>query len=215
GEDLAGEWLVDGLAARGVDTSRVRPSPRPTGTAFITVADGGENQIVVSPGANADLDLTAAGLGDFDVVLAQLEVGPVVAARAVALARRLVLNAAPSADLDDATLAACSVVIVNEVESERLDLARLAHCVLTLGARGAVHLAHGREVARSAPPPVEAVDTVGAGDVFCAAYALAVAEGSDDQSALDFAVDAGALATTAPGAQGALPTREEVRRCRR
>ncbi len=49
-------------------------SARPTGTAFITVDATGENEIVVSRGANADLDLSHVDLDPFDVVLAQMEV---------------------------------------------------------------------------------------------------------------------------------------------
>jgi ribokinase len=215
GADDEGDWLVAGLRARGVDVSRVSRSPRPSGAAFITVAVDGENQIVVSPGANRELDLADAPLEGFDVVLASMEVDPSVIGQAATRARRLVLNAAPAGDVDAHTLRACAAVIVNEVESARLDVASLARCVVTLGADGAVHLARGSEVARSRPPVVEVVDTVGAGDVFCAAYGVALAEGMADQAALDFAVAAGALATRARGAQGALPTRAQVEECRR
>ncbi len=213
GHDAPGQWLLGELAGRGVDVSRVRRSSRPTGSAFITVAPDGENQIVVAPGANADLDLTGAELGEYDVVLTQLEAGPGPVAWVAAHARRCILNAAPATSLDADIAARCAVVIVNEVESASLDLAGLDHVVVTLGARGAVHLARGREVARAAAPLVRAVDAVGAGDVFCAAYAVLFAEGAAPEEALRFAVAAGALATLAPGAQGSLPTREEVREC--
>jgi ribokinase len=65
-------------------------------------------------------------------------------------------------------------------------------------------------VARADALEIEPVDTVGAGDVFCAAYALMWAKGSSAHDALDYAVTAGSLATLALGAQGALPTDEEV-----
>jgi ribokinase len=210
GDDAAGEWLIEGLAALGVDVARVQRSARPTGTAFVTVAPGGDNQIVVSPGANDALDVASADLGSFDVVLAQMEVGPRTVADAAARSSRLVLNAAPAEGLDEATLAACAVVIANEVEAASLDVARLAHCVVTLGSRGAVHWARGVEIARAPARDVHPVDTVGAGDVFCAAYALAFAEGAEANAALRFAVAAGSLATLGHGAQGALPTRAEV-----
>jgi ribokinase len=210
GEDAAGEWLLDVLGGHRVITSLVLRSSRPTGTAFITVAMGGENEIVVSPGANADLDITDADVEGYDVVLAQMEVGPRVVAQAASRARRFILNAAPAGELDDALLAASDVVIANQVEAASFDVASLSHCVLTLGARGAVHLAHGREVARARAPQLTPIDTVGAGDVFCGAYALRFAEGAEPADALRFAVIAGSLATLARGAQGALPTRAEV-----
>lgn len=211
GRDEAGDWLLEGLGAHGVDVSRVSRSARPTGVAMITVAEGGQNQIVVAAGANRDLDLSAVDLESFEVVLCQLEVDGEVVAETARRAARLVLNVAPAVAVDPAALRAAEVVIANETEAEALDLRELRHCVVTLGARGAVRLERGWEVARALPPPVEPVDTVGAGDVFSAAYALQCALGADADEALRYAVVAGSLATQSRGAQGALPTDEEVR----
>ncbi len=212
GEDASGEWLASRARELGVDVSLLQRSTRPTGAAFITVDRDGENEIVVSPGANADLDLAGVDLGVFDVVLAQLEVPLAVVDDAARRGRALVLNAAPASAVDPATLERCAVVIANEREAADLDLAALAHCVVTLGALGAATYEHGREVARAVPPPAEPVDTVGAGDVFCAAYTAQFARGASREEALRFAVVAGTLATRDVGAQGALPTREEVER---
>jgi ribokinase len=104
----------------------------------------------------------------------------------------------------------CAVVIANELEAHGLALEELAHCVVTRGSRGAVHYSFGEVVAEATPPSVQVVDTVGAGDVFCAAYSSRFALHDDPRRALRFAVTAGALATTAPGAQGSLPTTKEV-----
>ena len=211
GDDEAGDWLHAVLAAHGVDLELVQRSPRPTGTAFITVEDGGENEIVVSSGANADLDLSGVALESFDVVLAQMEVARHIVDEVARRAALLVLNVAPAGEVDPDTLARCSVVVANEIEAEQFDLGAIEHCVITLGERGAVHYRRGREVTRARAPRVEPVDTVGAGDVFCAAYALQVARHAAPDEALEFAVGAGSLATLALGAQGALPTEEEVR----
>lgn len=210
GNDDEGEWLLDGLGARGVDLTHVQRSRRATGTAFITIDAVGENQIVVAPGANTELDLVGVDLTLYDVVLAQLEIAPSVVAQAATRATRFVLNAAPVVDVDADTLARCAVVIVNEHEAESLDLATLEHCVVTLGSRGAARYTRGRLVARAEAARVETLDTVGAGDVFCAAYAVALARGESDEDCLRFASVAGSLATRQPGAQGALPTEEEV-----
>ena len=210
GDDELGRWLSASLGQRGADTSLLQRSDRPTGTAFITVDANGENQIVVAPGANAELDLDAVDLEGFDVVLAQMEVSAELIDELARRTSTLVLNVAPARPVSAATLTRCAVVIANELESRSLALEELAHCVVTRGARGARHYSFGEVVAESRPPVVDVVDTGGAGDVFCAAYAARYALNDDPQNALAFAVTAGALATTALGAQGSLPTTEEV-----
>ena len=210
GTDDAGAWLLSELARHGVDLSLVQRSARASGTAFITLDRHGENQIVVAPGANADLDLSGVDLAGFDVVLAQMEVAQSVIDDAARASRSFILNVAPAAPVDPDMLARCAVVIANEIEAQSLDLASIEHCVLTLGARGAVHYRRGREVVRASALAVVPVDTVGAGDVFCAAYAVQFARGASPDEALRFAVAAGSLATLAVGAQGALPSRTEV-----
>lgn len=210
GEDEAGEWLVQGLRRYGVDVTLVQRGNRPTGTAFVTIDRGGENQIVVSPGANADLDVSGVAWDHFDVVLAQLEVAPHVIDEAALRSRVFVLNVAPATPVRAETLARCAVVVANELEAERLELAALEHCVVTLGSRGAVHYQRGREVARAPAPAMDPVDTVGAGDVFCAAYATQFARHAPAAEALRFAVTAASLATRAAGAQGSLPSPKEV-----
>jgi ribokinase len=61
GDDQAGRELLTSLAAPGVDGSRVRVVEGvPSGTACVTVSEDGENQIVVSAGANARLTPTTS-----------------------------------------------------------------------------------------------------------------------------------------------------------
>ncbi len=210
GRDESAEWLLDALRGLGVHDELISRSPRPTGTAFITVDDHGENEIVVSRGANADLDLADVDLEPFDVVLASMEVAAAVLDDAARRSRRFILNVAPALPVNPETLDSCAVVIANEGEAESLSLATIEHCVVTMGAKGAVHFQRGREVARVAAPAIDPVDTVGAGDVFCAAYAVMWARGWPARDVLSYAVTAGAIATLALGAQGALPTHEEV-----
>jgi len=57
---------------------------------------------------------------------------------------------------------------------------------------------------------VLAVDTTGAGDAFCAALGVLIAEGADLDDAVRFAVAAGSASCTRPGTSTSMPTRAEV-----
>jgi ribokinase len=57
---------------------------------------------------------------------------------------------------------------------------------------------------------IEPVDTVGAGDTFCGYFAAALASGEGIAGAVGLANRAAALACLKPGAQPAIPTRDEV-----
>ena len=81
--------------------------------------------------------------------------------------------------------------------------------MIKLGALGTYYaVPQGGEFVR--PFPVQAVDSVAAGDAFNGALAVSLAEGKELSEAVRFASAAGALATTKYGAQDSMPTREEV-----
>jgi ribokinase len=234
GDDQAGRELLASLEADGVDTAHVRAVDGvPSGAAFITVSQDGENQIVVSPGANARLAPehvadAGAALRAAAVTLLQLEVPPEAVAAAVRAARgRVVLNPAPVRALPDGLLAEVDVVVPNRVELAQLaegpipgtveEAAGLAGrlparaAVVTLGADGALVVEDGR--ASHVPAvPVRPVDTTAAGDAFCGGLADALAGGADLRDAARWAVRVAAAACTRPGAQASLPTPEEARR---
>jgi ribokinase len=73
-----------------------------------------------------------------------------------------------------------------------------------------VLLEDGDEVARAAPPPVEAVDGTAAGDAFTACLLVSLLEGRAREEALRRACAAGAVAASRPGAQPSLPTAAEI-----
>jgi ribokinase len=233
GDDQAGRDLLASLEADGVDSSHVRVVDGvPSGAAFITVSEDGENQIVVSPGANARLtaeDVGAAGaaLREAAVTLLQLEIPlEAVAAAARTAGGRVVLNPAPVRALPEKLLEEVDVLVPNRVELAQLAAApvpgtveeatRLAGrlparaVVVTLGADGALVVEHGH--ASHVPAvPVRPVDTTAAGDAFCGGLADALAAGAALQDAAGWAVRVAAAACTRPGAQASLPTPAEVR----
>jgi ribokinase len=216
-DSLADEALCL-LRAEGVDLSACAvDEAAATGVALIAVAAGGENQIVVAPGANAAFSpqrLVHAAQG---ALICQLELPLATVAKAVAAAGGFVcLNLAPAAPMPPETLARADLIVVNETEAafygSALDgLPGLV--AVTRGAKGAALYRAGLQIAVAAPPPVTALDTTGAGDAFVAALTLALLEGQAPETALRFACAAGALAATRPGAQPSLPTRAEVDAC--
>jgi ribokinase len=194
----AAEALV-GLRAAGVDLD-VREVETPTGVAIILVAADGENVIVVVPGANAAVTGNSAA-GN---VLCQLEIPDDAVREARAHAEWLCVNAAPARPL----VVEADLVVANRYEAEVIGPQPLL--AVTLGEEGAILLEHGREVARVAPPKVDAVDGTAAGDAFTACLAVSLLEGRERKDALVRACAAGALAASRFGAQPSLPTADEV-----
>jgi ribokinase len=226
-----GRFIVDALSAAGVDASAVRTDDPVAGNAFVLVADGGENAIVIAPESNARLDpadvatfLSAAAPGD--LLLVQNECAGLRQALAAARAGglRAWFNAAPADDgLRALDLSSLDGLFVNETEAEALTgerdpsraldalAARLpaATVVVTLGAAGALLRAPGLHAAH-AGYRVRAVDTVGCGDAFVGAFLAAIVAGHGHEAALAWGNAAGALAARRPGAMPSLPSQAEV-----
>ncbi len=233
GGDSHGAWLRDNLAAAGCDVDGVGVDPSvSSGMAFIQVDDGGQNQIVLVPGANGSFgaEAFAGHLGRFtsaDAVLLQLEVPMdtvVAAARAARAAGAVVLlDPAPAQPLPDHLYPLIDWLTPNQSELVALAGAageagarvlrdRGAHNVIVkMGAAGAlVVTAAGATLVPAFN--VTAVDTTAAGDVFNAAFAIALVEGQAPVDAAGFAAAAAAVSVTRRGAQPSLPTRAETLR---
>jgi ribokinase len=214
GSDALATLAQSGLDDAGVDLSGVaQDASADTGMALIVVDGAGENQIVVVPGANAALTpdtVRSAEVGAVDAVLCQLEIPDEPLAEAARAAAGLFcLNAAPARPVPAEVLGRTDLVVVNRHELDAL--AEQPHLVaLTLGAEGAVLLEDGEDVARAAPPKVEAVDGTAAGDAFTSCLVVSLLEGRDREEALRRACAAGAIAASRPGAQPSLPTAAEV-----
>jgi ribokinase len=196
GADPDGRLLTEALDRAGVDTLAVEQVSAPTGTALIVIDSEGENQIAVAPGANAMVSLERADFSDGGPVLAQLEIAVETVLEA---ARRttgfFALNAAPAQALPAALLERCDLVIVNESEYELIPELRSAKRVaVTYGAGGASMYAQGVKTAHAPATRTSVVNSVGAGDAFCAALVLALASGLDEENSLAAACAVGAAA---------------------
>jgi ribokinase len=203
GRDPFADEALAGLREARV-TLELAVSDESTGVAVIQVDDEGETTIAVASGANAAVRVSE--LPPHDAVLSQLEVpDEAVLAAWEACTGLFCLNAAPARPIAvDADL-----TVVNRHELETLRR-RDGLVALTLGAEGAVLLDDGDELARAAPPAVDAVDGTAAGDAFAACLLVSVLEGRAEDEALRRACAAGALAASRFGAQPSLPTAVEV-----
>jgi len=231
GDDESGNAYRDHLIAEGIDTTNLVATPDiATGSAFITVDDAGENSIVVHPGANHALtpemiDAAAPAFSDADVLLLQLECPLPAVKRAAELAvecgAMVIINPSPWNDaLRDAGIPV-DIFILNESETRSLtgrDPATFDGdpadygcntMIITRGARPTLAICADGTF-EFAPPTVTPIDTVGAGDTFAGAFAVARAEGRPLREAVEFANHAAALAILRPGAQTAIPTRDQI-----
>jgi ribokinase len=233
GKDSDGEAYRQHLAAHGIDAASLVTDPGvPTGTAFLGVEDSGENAIVINPGANhalrpEHLDQHRDLFRQASHVLLQLEIPFETLRHACRLARQhdvtIVINPSPWSDDFDTTDIPCDILVVNEHEAasflghqhfkpspELLKDLHLQTLVITHGAGATLVVSQNGEAFESLPPAVTPVDTVGAGDAFTGAFAVALAEGQSLEKAVRFANTAASLSILQPGAQGATPTRREI-----
>ena len=231
GDDDFGRRLLAALREEGVDHQGVRvTADAPTGLAMISVDHAGENIITVAPGANHEVGeeqvAVAAGHGGILVICAEIPVPAIKAA--LTQAGRCILNLAP-APPDAAAIVAAGVdwLVVNETEAAAVlgrpvsglaEAGQAAAALITAGARHAVVTAGAHGAALAGPDAtatisafrVDAVDTVGAGDTFVGALAVALAAGIPAAEAVRAAAAAGATAATRPGAQAGMPRPADI-----
>ncbi len=230
GTDANAEPATALLRDAGVDLAHVEDVDDVTGLAVITVAAGGENTVLVVPGANAlvggeYVQRHAAAIEAAELVLLQGEIPADGFARAVELAcGRVVVNLAPVVDVPREALLRADPLMANEHEAglilqqlgldgagtpeelaRRLLDAGFASVVLTLGSAGAL-VASGGELTHIESPNVDAVDTVGAGDAFAGAFCHRILAGDSMMDAARFACRVGAFSVTRPGAQPSYPS---------
>lgn len=236
GDDAFGELVTSSLEGHGVRLQHVRTVPGQTGIAHIRVA-GGENDIVIVAGANAELgraqlDEAFAALGDrVAVLLTQLEVPLAATLAAVRLAREagltVILDPAPARALPDELWPLIDVIKPNETEAALLtgitvDSAESAAAagrwfvergtgaaIITMAGAGSV-LVTADGVSEHPPLAVEVVDTTAAGDAYAGHLAAAIAAGASLEEAVRRAGAAGAVTVTRRGASASLASAAEV-----
>ena len=239
GDDSFGPQLRQALEDVGVKTEAVKSVPGSSGVALITIGSGGENNIVVVPGANAlltpeQLEEATPILRQAGFILAQLEIpletveylGKFAAKNGIPL----ILDPAPARDLPSSLLKKVNWLTPNEIETEILvkgtvradDRASTEnaaeqllatgpqHVLLKLGAQGCLIAELGRPQQLISAFPIEAVDSTAAGDAFNAAFAVALLRGDSPSESAKFACAVAAISVSRHGAQPSMPTLEEV-----
>jgi ribokinase len=212
----------------------------PTGLAVVLRGPAGASTIVVAPGTNhalsaADVVANADPIRTAEAVLVQSEIrDEPLAATAELVTGLLVVNPAPARVLPRALLERADLLVPNELEllqlhagltgrpqlpAEGASIAALAACaravmpntpvVVTLGSKGCL-VVEGAKTEHIPAQPVDAVDSTGAGDAFCAAITHAWVGGDSLQDAARFGNLAAAQAVLRMGAMASLPRLVDV-----
>lgn len=237
GDDAVGRSIIADLASEGVEVADMLvQSGALSPMSAILVDARGERQVVAYPGETLTRDagwLVPALFAHAAVVLADVR-WVEGAAQALRLARALHIPGVLDADLaTHEALAALVPLADHAVFSEpglqayapgvpvEAALRQALHvgariAVVTLGERGLAYLAgEDAPLQTLAAYPVQAVETLGAGDVFHGAYALALAQGEPLETALDLASAAAACKCRKAGGRIGIPARQEVLALRR
>lgn len=235
GHDDFGAQRLSGLIDEGINTSAVAiRDGAPSGVTLITVEEStGQNRIAYVPGATMtvtpDEAKTSVNRLKPRVLMTTLELPADTIAAAIAAVRgsggKVLLNATPEPEGGRRFLGDIDCLIVNEPETSALlgqskipDWTAAAEAmratgpdwvIITLGSAGAIATFGGKH-AQVKPPQIEVVDTTGAGDALCGAFAAAIAAGSTPEQALKRGVAAGSAACATAGAQRSMPTSSQI-----
>ncbi|MCS7464207.1 ribokinase [Paenibacillus doosanensis] len=238
GNDSYSRDIVFGLRNYRVDTDRIMQKKSDIGTAFIAVEESGQNNIVISEGANGcltveDLKDLPELFGPSSVLLVQNEIPWTCTRAALQLAKdhgvRTYFNPAPALGIEGDVFPLVDVMILNESEAESITSIRLSEelsdvkqaasriialgvqeVIITLGEKGSFYMNDQEESIFTPAFSVHAVDTTAAGDTFIGSLIAAGQQGTPITEALRQASAASALAVSRAGAQESIPTAEEV-----
>ncbi|MBK8482628.1 MAG: hypothetical protein IPL40_15940 [Proteobacteria bacterium] len=229
-DDFFGRFVLNGLAAIGVDTRGVVTQADCVSPSHIVLVEAGRGRQTVlrAQGTVAALaldELPPEPLAGVQLLLVD-GAQPAVALELIARARRagvpVVLDASgPSSAVAELT-ASVDVVIATErylvqvaprgeLEASMQAVARLGPrtVIVTMGREGSVGL-QGDKLVRQPPLPVEVVDTTGAGDVFLGGYCYGLLQELPLERCMELASAAAGLSCRAFGPRSGLPSRAEL-----
>ena len=230
GDDAAGVSLVKNLQDMGVETRCIKTvAGAPTGLAMITVGEN-DNTIIVVAGTNDCVDIDYVNeikdsLLECEIVLLQHEIPQETVEYVIGLCAengvKAVLNPGPARPVRQEVIEKVAYLTPNEHEAviifgEDLSFEDMMKrypekLVITQGSRGVSTCRKDGGIILVPARKANVVDTTGAGDTLNGAFAVALTEGKDIADALAFANAAAGLSTEKFGAQGGMPTYDEVK----
>ena len=228
GDDATGDRLVRQISDEGVDCSRVRRvAGSRSGFSSIFMDRTGSTMIVprYDPTLMAAPD-AAPRLGNISAVMTDVR-WPGAAALALAAAKAAGIPAILDADMAarevlDGLLPLATHVVASESAAMLVtgaDTAQRAAELLAASHAGFVAVTAGADgcwwkegggIRHSPAPKIEAIDTLAAGDVFHAGFAVGLLEGWPMRNVIGFASAAAAIKCTRFGGRLGAPTRAEV-----
>lgn len=236
GQDVFGKESLESMEKSGINIGNIKRIDDSTGIAVITVDKDGNNNIIAVLGANNKVDDNYLEenidiFKDSEIVVFQLEIPINTVKYGLEIAKKLgkvtVLNPAPAAELDDDILKNVDILIPNEHELKRItkmDISDkdsivnaskslidkgISEVIVTLGEKGVMHINKDKYKSYSSYN-VKVVDTTAAGDSFIGGFVSSYIEDKDINRAIDIGQKTAALCIQKPGAQPAMPIREEV-----
>ncbi len=236
GNDKTGQDCIDYLHQLGIHDYFVKDVVKNTALATILTDQKGENEVIVYPGAFTHLCVKDVGIFEeeiktADCLLVQYELPIEVIKEAMAIAKKastlIILNPAPAIYQDFSLLEMADIVCPNLEEARCLyqipstvsnhEMGRYLQdkiqnrVIITMGKNGCLFVEKGKYQYFSSIQ-VETVDTTGAGDVFNAGIATALANHKSIEEAIQFAIVASGLSVTKKYVMDAIPTIEDIER---
>jgi ribokinase len=236
GKDVFGDALIESMKESGVNIEHIEKTDESTGIAVINVDKYGNNNIIVIPGANGDVDKGylqrhLIAFEKADIIVFQLEVPLETVKEGLKIARKLgkttILNPAPAYELDDEIIQNVDILIPNEHELERISKIKITdqdsilkaanillqkgikQIIVTLGGKGVLYIdINGYKFFEAYK--VNVVDTTAAGDSFIGGFVSSYIENGNIEKSIEIGQKTAALAIQKVGAQSSLPTKEEV-----
>jgi ribokinase len=231
GGDAEGSWLKARLAAEGVNLAFVTEREGRTDQSFVVITPTAENCIISLSRMAQSIDpyhtlgaLETLDPGDVLLVQGNLrrDTTEFCVREGHRRGARVLLNPSPITYPFEGIWEFVEAVILNQHEARTVTGSSDPVCgsraiigkgprvvIVTLGSLGALIItssAH-RHIRAGL---VQAIDTTGAGDVFCGVFAAGLASGLDAETAASWGVRVSTVSVTRHGTQSSFPSREEM-----